>query len=457
MPHPRIPRRRTAGLLVGAAIVVVVAGFAAFAGRAPASMSAGSEVPRDSFALLLPPVADPVPWRDVLWQRVADPAGVLGGPLIQSITSVVGGGPGLVAIGDDARGEEGAQNAFGAVWLSVTGADWREVELAAGVRPGDTASAQHVVSGPGGLVITGSVCCTEERAAMWWSADGAAWERIALPDGVAPNGYIQGIAAGPDGYVAVGLTAGRGAIWTSLDGRSWSAVDPEDADLLPGVINGVARASDGWIAVGRIDGRPTYDGGVWTSPDLGHWQRLPDGVPLAGDDEVELSRPVPFAGGIIVVGAQGSAEDRRRCDNLGRAHLAVAGDRLALICGWQYETHFLSRDGQAWERLPDLWPRVPQPLPDPLPARRLISWETMTAGGPGLVVVGSELIGRNDSSNSSALWTSPDGRTWSRVGNADQLPPNESPASIAVVGRTVVAAGQGQFGDGAVWIGTVIP
>jgi hypothetical protein len=456
MPDPRGPRRTTPALFVGAAIIVV-AGFAAFVGRAPADPSADRQPSPDPFERLLPPAADLVPWRDVVWQRIADPAGILGGPLNQSISSIVGGGPGLVAIGDDARGDESAQTSFGAVWLSVTGADWREVELSAGVRPGDSASAQHVVSGPSGLVIAGSVCCTEERAAMWWSADGIRWERVSLPEGADPTGYVQDIAAGPDGYVAVGLTADRGAIWTSLDGRTWSAADPKAADLLPGIINGVARSGDGWIAVGRIDSRPTHDGGIWTSRDLEHWRRLPDALPLAGDDEVELYRPVPFAGGVIVVGGQGTAEDRRRCENLGRAHLAAAGDQLALVCGWQFETHFLSSDGLAWERLPDLWPRMPQPLPDPLPPRRLISWQTMTAGGPGLVVVDAELIGRSDSSNTSALWTSADGRTWSRVGNADQLPPNESPTSVAVVGRTVVAAGQGQFGDGAVWIGTVVP
>lgn len=447
--------RRVIGLGMLVAVATAAIGLVVInAPRSPPSTD-----PDPNLAGLLPPAADPIPWQGVGWVRGPDPAGALGGPLNQSIRRIVLGGPGLVAVGTDARGLEGAQEGFGAVWLSATGADWREIELSAGVRPGDTASADHIVAGPAGLVVAGGVCCGEERPAIWWSADGTGWERIPLPDGVGPNGQIIDLAAGPDGYVAVGSTADHGAIWTSSDGRTWRSVDPSAADLLPGTMNGVARADDSWIAVGRIDGRVTADGGAWTSADLSSWHRVPDAAALAGDDEVELYRPVPFAGGILAIGGQGTHEDRLKCEQFGAdARLAsIAQGDLAFSCGWTFETHYLSTDGLTWERLPDLFPRKPQPLADPLPPHRLISWTTMVAGGPGLVVVDAELVGRADASNTSALWTSVDGRTWTRVGNGDQLPPGEIPVSVVVVGRKVVAAGEDGQPDGTIWIGTVLP
>jgi hypothetical protein len=451
--------RRQTVLVLRSGAIIVVAALAAVLGQPSGRSAASPSGSADVAARFLPPPADPIAWQDVHWQRVADPGGALGGPLHQSIGRVIAGGPGLVATGTDARGLEGAQDEFSAVWVSSNGFDWRKFELNVGVRKGDAASVQHVVAGPAGLVIAGSVCCGEEAPALWWSADGFGWGRQPLPAGVGPNGFIFGLAAGPDGYVAVGSIGQRGAIWTSIDGRAWAAVDADAADLLPGSIGGIARASDGWIAVGQIDGRPTRDGGVWVSSDLVGWHRVPDQPSLAGDDEVELYRPVPFAGGVLAIGGQGTHEDRLACERfLGGAHLAsIDDDRVANSCGWTFETHYLSRDGLTWERLPDLFPRKPQPLPDPLPPRRLISWQTVVAGGPGLVVVDPELIGRADSSNSSALWTSADGRTWVRVGDRPQLPENEQPVSVVVAGRTVFAAGERPGGDATVWRGAVLP
>ena len=452
----RLPRPTVLRLLVGSVTVVVALCYAILTGRAPELEATPSP---DAVARFLPPAVDPVPWVDVQWQRAADPDRTLGGPLIQRIDRIAQGGPGFIAIGAEARGEESAQTQFGAVWLSTTGHTWQELELVAGNRPGDGASPQHVVDGPSGIVIAGSVCCEEEGPAIWWSPDGARWERRPLPANVGRDAYIRSVAAGPEGYVAVGSAGGQGAIWTSVDGRNWTGVDARVADLPPGSINGVARSSDGWIAVGQIDGRATSDGGVWFSAALVGWRRLGDAPGLAGNDEVELYRVLPFGGGILAVGGQGTHEDRLACEQMGHDSRIASTDPdlLALSCGWIFETHWLSLDGLEWERLPDLFPRKPQPLPDPIPPHRLISWQTMAAGGPGLVVVDPELIGRTDSSNSSAMWTSADGRTWVRTGNGPHLPPNEQPVGLAVIGRTVLAVGERQGGDGSVWIGTVQP
>jgi hypothetical protein len=79
---------------------------------------------------------------------------------------------------------------------------------------------------------------------------------------------------------------------------------------------------------------------------------------------------------------------------------------------------------------------------------------SVTAGGPGLVAVGFDLL--DDCGWDSAVWTSPDGLTWSRV--PDERNCNDGPydrmLSVTVGPSGLVAVGEEHYPDAAaVWNG----
>jgi hypothetical protein len=76
---------------------------------------------------------------------------------------------------------------------------------------------------------------------------------------------------------------------------------------------------------------------------------------------------------------------------------------------------------------------------------------SVTAGGPGLVAVGR-------SEGNAAVWTSPDGITWSRIPHDESAFGDSYMTSVTAAGPGVVAVGQtgletgvGQSPDAAVW------
>jgi hypothetical protein len=101
------------------------------------------------------------------------------------------------------------------------------------------------------------------RAAVWASADGAAWDRVAS-DAFGGDGYtvMMDVVAGGPGYVAVGAeyigVSGDGVVWHSADGSQWqrAASTHPDADE-PGPLAALAAGPQGFVAVGR--------GGIWAS------------------------------------------------------------------------------------------------------------------------------------------------------------------------------------------------
>jgi hypothetical protein len=425
----------------------------------------------DNGALVVIPPRDPDGWQDIRWAKVADDNGVLGGALTQRIDRIVAGGPGYVAIGSDSRGQPGAETSYAAIWLSVDGEAWVEQELNAGVGPGDAASISNIAAGPLGVVLWGGICCGEERPAAWWSQDGSAWERVPLPVGFG-LATVTDVAAGPDGFVAVGISGQAMAIWTSQDGRAWSVVDSKAAGFGPGSFAAVVREDRGWLAVGQFDDRVTHDGALWRSADLAAWRKLADAAPLRGPEEVELSDVVAFAGGYLLVGSLGSHDDRVACEQLlgrGDGQLASIKDQLAVSCGWGVRTHWWSPDGDAWQLLP---PVVEPPGGPPLhvrpDGRGLMEPGPVRAGGPGLVTVGYEIAGRNGPNDIRGVWVTADARTWVPVGAAPQFAPNSSVTDLAVSGRRLIAVGStfapdkiavgpSNGEDAAVWIGTVLP
>jgi hypothetical protein len=100
-------------------------------------------------------------------------------------------------------------------------------------------------------------------------------QRFQAPD-YPVSGQLYSLAAGPDGFLAIGNAAGTSSayppptLFTSRDGANWHAAsDPPAAAFYPA---GAAWGPEGWLVVGSDpEGEGTR---VWSSPDGDHWTLL---------------------------------------------------------------------------------------------------------------------------------------------------------------------------------------
>ena len=82
--------------------------------------------------------------------------------------------------------------------------------------------------------------------------------------------------------------------------------------------------------------------------------------------------------------------------------------------------------------------------------------ESVTAGGPGVVAVGSS---GSDESTDAAVWTSPDGLTWSRVAHNEEIFGGQVMSGVTAGGPGLVAVGQDVVWtspDGITWSKVVL-
>jgi hypothetical protein len=449
------PRLLLAGVgAVAVAIVVVVAGLTASgkgtSGPSGSAAPAAAE-PSDRAELAFGagiPAIDPAPWTAVDWRQVPNAFGKDPVPGLDRIDGLIAGGPGLIGWGRTRWNGRNQFNDMGAIYLSSNGVDWVVVPLAAGVGQADASEFSLLAPGPAGIVVLGNVCCTNEgQPALWRSADGRAWDRLAYPDAIGPAELTDLIATG-DRYVVTGRLNGVAAMWTSSDGATWTAVDGREAGFGPGLISDVARTPNGLVAAGHLDVKGTYDGAVWTSPDGENWTRVA-AEPLAGDDDSLVSRIVPWAGGWFLIGRDGPHAERVRCDQMGQnGHLASIAEPVIpdpvdsdLTCGWGREVQWLTADGTAWQRV------VPAGQGGGL-ARpgELIEFRLVSAGGPGLVV-----IGEGAEVGAASVFVSADGVTWRRTPPPKQFPVGIVPYGFVIGGRMIAAVADGP----SAWIGTV--
>jgi hypothetical protein len=287
-----------------------------------------------------------------VWSRVPPDEAVFGGEGSQDIVSVTTGGPGLVAVGSD-----------GGLGPWVSGSD--------------------------------------TDAAVWISPDGFTWSRVAHDEAVfgGEDGQVMSaVIVGGPGLVAVGWD-GQGiladspeldaAIWTSVDGYTWARVPHEDAVFGGAWIESVTVGGPGLVAVGGTGGYSVAgDAAVWTSVDGITWSRVPHDESVFGGDDGQFISDVTVGGpGLVAVGSDGGIGP---WDHNSGTHAAV----------------WTSVDGTIWSRVPDNDALVgtggsPAPMLG------------VTAGGPGLVAVGSAIPVEPEAR--TPVWTSPDGLTWTRV------------------------------------------
>jgi len=224
----------------------------------------------------------------ISWSRVPHDEAVFGGDGDKVMTSVTAGGPGLVAVGRDTKRVDGL---FGdgdaAVWTSPDGISWSRVPHDEAVFGGDGYQEMLSVTagGPGLVAVGWEAKRAGVAAAVWTSPDGIIWSRVPHDEAVFGGDgdeVMWSVTAGGPGLVAVGVDApggdGDAAVWTSPDGIIWSRI-PHDEAVFGGdsyqIMRGVTAGGPGLVAVG-VDGFGiNSDAAVWTSPDGIIWSRVP--------------------------------------------------------------------------------------------------------------------------------------------------------------------------------------
>lgn len=422
--HARRPRRRPAtvgparwpvGPIVGACLLVAVSGCGSRppgpTTSAPESLQPGV-IGRDwaKAGLVEPGDGDPT--------RTTPPyvnPGSLGHPQAYQggqadLLDVAAGGPGLVAVGYLARDFRAD------AWHSPDGVTWTRV----GDFPADESSvASAVAAGEAGLAAVG---VAGPDASVWTSADGRAWRRLELPAfHDATQVRMTAVAAWRGGFVAAGYTGSlvgpvRAAFWTSPDGRDWRRIADSTA-FLDARVAGVATTADGaaLVAVGASgDAKAATGAAAWRSDDGETWRRAADSTSLHG----------------AVMNSVAAGSDM----------LVAVGSDLAAVRAVTWE----SADGLTWTQAPDAAALDNFGLK--------IEIRDVSKTGSGYVAGGHYLFGTQFPS--AAVWTSDDGRSWTRAADVPAFSQGKI-QGVAAGGPGLVAVGSfgsPDFSIPTVWV-----
>jgi hypothetical protein len=244
---------------------------------------------------------------------------------------------------------------------------------------------QAVAVGGPGLVAVGS---TEElEAAVWVSTDARDWERVGA-DSFRSSGdgeaFMFDVTSGPSGLVAVGGADGLPALWTSPDGSTWSRVHP-DSGGMPGAIGVVAPTADGFVALGETYSEAGRQFVVWLSGDGSMWEPITE----PGFDEGLGGKPfsvTDVAAGRDGLVAVGSIQD-----------LTDDGEWIEMrAIAWT------SADGRSWSLLPA----------DAVEGPEDYQFGSGNPYVPGVWFVGDGYVAAGEGFAGGAAWTSPDGTVW---------------------------------------------
>lgn len=196
-----------------------------------------------------------------------------------------------------------------AVWTSADGVEWSR--LADGAQ-WEQARIFDLVARPTGLIAVGAVGegdLDRATAGVWLSPDGVEWERVESP--AFANGSMRSVLAAGPGIVAAGVraTTDGAAVWTSADGRRWAPAPSapvfesygRTVQILALAPRGREILAAGWRADAG-NGSAT----VWSSLDGLDWQRMPDEPSFSGG---AIARLVPFGDRLIAVGWTGAPDN----------------------------------------------------------------------------------------------------------------------------------------------------
>ena len=373
-----------------------------------------------------------------VWSVVSQDGAVSDG---EGIFSMTRGGSGLVAVGMEGNRGPWAKNSDtdAAVWTSPDGITWSRVPHDETVFGGEHSQVMSsVIAGGPGMVAVGwdgqgiLNDIPDVDAAIWTSVDGETWSRVPHDEDVLGGAWIESVTLGGPGLVAVGGTGGYNTdgdavVWTSVDGITWSRV-PHDESVFGGAnsyfMSDVTVGGPGLVAVGSGGGIGPWDRGdnhaaVWTSVDGIIWSRVPDDEALlsTGGNSAPMLSVTAGGPGLVAVGSDWWTQG------------------LARTPVWT------SPDGITWTRVPD----------DETVRGVMMD---VTVGGPGLVAVGCVCA----ASWSPVVWTSVDGITWTPLPDDDAVLRHEDHMySVNIQGPYLVAVGTDGSGtvprrDAVVWV-----
>ncbi len=274
-------------------------------------------------------------------------------------------------------------------------------------------------------------------------AAGLQWSRVpadAAIFGGTGEETVAGVVAGGPGLVAVGsdyvggngsdggeISDGDAAVWTSTDGTTWARVTHDEATFGGDdfqEMQSVVVFGSTLIAVGVDASGGDADAAVWTSSDGLNWNRVVAAEAVLGGPGSQAMLRVAVGGpGLVAVGFEDAADD----------------------FDW---------DAAVWTS-PDgiTWTRVPHDEAAFGGDRIQVMWG-VTVAEVGLVAVGTD---RSGGDVDAAVWTSPDGITWTRVPHDEALfggAANQNMVAISGDASGVVAVGLDASGgdqDAAVW------
>ncbi len=414
---PVAPRRARLGWLVGVAAAAVT--IAILLPLLLFSSSTVPDVGTDTPVATTPPTTPPTslatpptaPPSSVTWSRVPHDADIFGEA---RMASVVVGGPGLVAVGSAPPNPDAPRvDGVAAVWTSTDGIAWSRVPHDEAVfgGEGDQWMTSVIVGGPG-LLAFGTDEGRVRRAALWASVDGLNWTRVPHDEALYAAGEPRSVVAGGPGFVGVAEIESAATVWTSTDGLTWTRVPHDEAvfGLALGdgnAMTAVTTGGPGFVAVGS-DGlnsdAPTGRARavVWTSVDGLSWSRLAhDEAVFGGEGDQGMFDVTAGGPGLVAVGedeqgapvwtsADGITWSRIPHDqtafigigvrifdvfNTGGQGLLAFGDDSAGAVVWT------SADGITWSRVP---------RDETVISGIGVQISEAIVGGPGLVAVGSE-------------------------------------------------------------------
>jgi hypothetical protein len=237
------------------------------------------------------------------------------------------------------------------------------------------------------------------------AALGQTWAAVPLTGDLA-GARFAGMIAFQDGFIAVGTsgpTPGVATAWSSPDGIRWTKHLLPTPQTGPSAATQIVVGPNGPLAFGtRMNPKGETIAAVWSSPDLGGVWREADlpAPPALSSNQPGIFQPQVAASGpagVVVVAT---------CVGEAPGPVCPASTYL-----WQ------AADGIAWQLV-----TFPEDY---------VSLSALVAGGPEFVVGGLRNKGADP-----AIWTSPDGITWTSAGTLPDggRAPNGDTLSVNAIG-----------------------
>ncbi|MDN3356983.1 hypothetical protein [Actinomadura sp. DC4] len=200
----------------------------------------------------------------------------------------------------------GSTNGRPALWSSADGSAWSRATLPATKDLGRLVDAVH--GGPGWLAVG----ATGSRAVLLTSGDAATWRPT--PAGAGGDFAPSAAAASATAYVVVGGAGGtNAAAWSSANLRTWTrSVNAAKGDLnggdhAPRWMSDVAAGPNGFVAVGGLTKNKVSQPALWTSPDGRRWTLSTTAPALpAGTTQGSLTKVVAHGGSLVATGVAGA-------------------------------------------------------------------------------------------------------------------------------------------------------